>query len=621
MTPAGRMRPAAGAALLAGVATLVLGLRFAWASQKQAEWFQSQLGYYFVLALWIVAVLFFLRIAAASGWLTWSFWRPHRGALLVIAAATLFLHLHEPHVMRVLYDEPTHALVALSMHLDRSAMGATVSNYVGGTFTLSDTYAVSRQYLFPMLVSLLHDLTGYRVANVFVLNFLLTPAVLLGAWLLGYQLAGAIAGYVAVGLLATFPLLSQAVTSGSYDVLNMALVGALTIAMVAFVQSPEAQRAAFQDLSLAAALLLAVARSESVLYLLPWALVTLVVWRRERRVEITRFAIVSPLFLLPSLMSNMLMMRDNTAMRADLRQGGEAFFALGNLPAHISEAVFYFFSFDRDSTNSALLGLLGLLGFVALIVQVGGALRRRRLPAGEAVMALFAVWTLLVYLFVLTLFWSSPVDPLAARFCLPLMLVWSATAGWLVAQNAWLRDRARVVYAALVIWGVVVSAPMMSRAYQTRSFAPAWADAYFVDFAKTRDRTSTLYLAQANASMVIHRFASGLVYRLRLFPEVYVRAIKAGVYHDVIVLQTLEGTSSGNWEPRTGQELPGNIVLETIDERMVGAFSRARISRLVGYRKADGTLVTPSSDDPAVRLRDSFKDPREWQRYRLSLYP
>ena len=43
-------------------------------------------------------------------------------------------------------------------------------------------------------------------------------------------------------------------------------------------------------------------------------------WRRERRVEVTPFAIVSPLFLLPSLMSNLLMMHDNTAMRADIRR-------------------------------------------------------------------------------------------------------------------------------------------------------------------------------------------------------------------------------------------------------------------------------------------------------------
>jgi hypothetical protein len=45
-----------------------------------------------------------------------------------------------------------------------------------------------------------------------------------------------------------------------------------------------------------------------------------------------------------------------------------------------------------------------------------------------------------VNVFVLTLFWRSPIDPLAARFSLALALVWSRTAGWLVAQVKWLKE-------------------------------------------------------------------------------------------------------------------------------------------------------------------------------------
>ena len=602
-------------------AGLLGGLRFAWAGPKQAVWFQAHLGYYVVLALVILALIFFAQVSRARAWLSWTYWREHRTALLLVAAGTLFLHLHEPHMLRVFYDEPTHAVAALNMHLDKSAMGATVSNYVGETFVTGELYPIARPYLFPLLVSVLHDVTGYRVANVFVVNFLLTPLVLLGGYLLAHKLGGRLAGYVAAGLLVAFPLLAQNATSGGYDVLNMALVAALMLVTLAYFQSVEPARGPLLNLSLAVALLLAATRAESVLYLVPWGAVTVALWWRDRRVRLTAFAAVSPVFLLPGFMSNLHVLHNDVAMVADLRTGGEAFFAVANLPKHLAEAVYYFFQFDLDSTNSVALALLGVTGFVALLVRIAGTVRARRVNSTEAAIAFFAGCVLAIYLFVLTLFWSSPIDPLAARFCLALALVWSVTAGWLVVQVKWLKERPRVVLGALLLWGAVAAAPAMSRASSTHALMPAWADRYFLEFANSRDRRTTLYAMQGNASFIANKFAATLLYRVRFFPAAHLRAIRAGLYRDVLVMQTLDPANGGRWRPRHGQELPANIVLETVAERLVGPFALARVSRLVGYRKADGTLVTPSSDDPDVRLRETFATYEEWKRYRLSLYP
>ena len=613
--------PRLKALVLAVTASLVLALRFAWATPKQAEWFQAQLGYYVVLALLIVALLFFRQVAGARGWFTWAYWRQHRGALLLVGAGSLFLHLHEPHMLRVFYDEPTHALVALSMHLDKSAVGATVSNYVGQAFVTGDPYATTRPYLFSLLVSLLHDLTGYRVANVFVLNALLTPLVLLGGYLLAHKVGGRLAGYVATSLLITLPLLAQNVTSGGYDVLNMALVAALVLVTLAYFQSEPPARAPLMNLSLALALLLAVTRPESVLYLIPWSAVTLTRWWRDRRMELTAFAAVSPIFLLPAFMSNLHMMHNDVAMDAAARTSGQALFAVANLPKHLADAVYYFVHFDLDSTNSVALSLLGGVGFVALLVQVAGSVRARRVNVAEAMFAWFALSVLAIYLFILTQFWSSPTDPLAARFCLALSLVLAVTAGWLVAQVNWLAARPRVVAGALVLWGVLVAAPAMSRSASTDAMTPAWADRYFTDFAKARDRRTTLYAMAGNASFIVSGFASTLIHRVRIMPAAHVRALKAGLYKEILVLQTLQPVNGGRWQPTPGQELPDNVVLETVDQRAVGPFVLARVSRLVGYKKPDGTLVTPASDDPDIRLKESFATYEEWQRYRLSLYP
>ncbi len=150
---------------------------------------------------------------------------------------------------------------------------------------------------------------------------------------------------------------------------------------------------------------------------------------------------------------------------------------------------------------------------------------------------------------------------------------------------------------------------------------PAWGDRYFLNYAATRTKQTTLFATASTAAFISNEYAACLPYRVGRFPWAYVRAVKAGLYHDVVVLQLLEGGRGGVWQPRAGNDVAPNVVLETIDERLVGPFTLARVSRLVGYRKADGTLVTPASDDPEVSIKQGFTDYAAWQKYRLSLYP
>ncbi len=621
-------------------ALLVLSARFAWGTPAQAEWFQANLGYYMVFLLGAFAAYFFVRAARARGWFTRATWREHTSALLLIAAGSVFLHAFEPHLLRVYFDEPTHALVAMGMHLDKSAMGATVSNYVGDAFVTGDPYAVTRPYFFPLLVSVLHDLTGYRVQNVFVLNALLTPLVLLGAYLVAFAAGGRLAGWVAAALLVSFPLLAQNVTSGGYDALNMALVAALILATLAYWRSDGAARAATMDLCVAVALLLACTRAESILYLVPLGAVTLARWWREQRVELTWFAALSPLFLAPAFMTNLHMVRNDVAMQADLRAGGQGYFGLTNLPPHLADAVRYFFRFDLDATNSVILSTIGCVGFVWLVARAMGIGRARRIAVGGAtgdavsaaggtaqdgapqvIVALFALSVFAVYLVMLAQFWSSPLDPLAARFCLSLSLMLAVAGGWAVARIPWLVAHPRVVGAALGVWTAMAAEPAMARATATHAMLPARADRYFMEYASARDHRTTMYAMQGNASFIANGFASTLIHRVRMLPAPHVRALKAGLYRDIFVLQTLQRADGDQWLAPEAQRFPPTVVLETVTEREIAPSVLARVSRLVGYRKPDGTLVTAASDDPAVNIRTAFANDDDARRYRLSLYP
>jgi len=456
----------------------VIGTRFFWVTTEGAIWFQSVLGYYIILALLVIWAIFSIRIARSQQWLRLVFWRKHCNACCIVVVGTIFLHVHEPHVMRVLYDEPSHAVEALVMHLDKSAALAGQSNYIGDTFMLSQHFPSFRQYLFPLLVSLLHDITGYRVANVFLLNFLLTPLVLLNGYFLGYKLAGKTAGLVTVGLLATFPLLAQVVTSGEYDVLNLGLLGLLVLFTMAYAREPAGSRSAWMNLSLATALLLALTRAESILYIFPWTIVTLVLWWRERRITLTGFSVTSPLFLLPNLMANLIMATGRgTAER--LRTKGESCFDISYLSRHISEAVYYFFNPDRGSTSSPLLAVLGLVGFIALLVYLLRATRTGRARPEELIFSLFMVAASATYMVVLTQFWSSPIDVIAARFCLPIMFIGGVVAGWFVLQFKWLATHPSVIGLGVILWTILGAAPTMSRSFATQSMAISRTEEYY----------------------------------------------------------------------------------------------------------------------------------------------
>lgn len=601
----------------------VLGLRFGGAGLGGALWFQANLGYWFTLGLVMLWVAMCAKVGRARGWFTWRYWREHLTALLVIAGGAVFLHLFEPHMLRVFYDEPTHAMGAMVMHYERTALMADRSNWVGDQFVLAGFHTSFRPYIFSFLVSVLHDLTGYRVTDVFVLNFLLTPVVLWNAYLLGRRLAGRMAGLITVGLLSTVPLLAQVAASGSYDLLNVALLGGLVLLTASYLDSGDGpEQDDLLDLGLATVLLLSMARAESILYLLPWGGAVIMKWRRERRLGLTPFATFSPVFLLPNLMTNLILMVGAQGLYGGMKAAGGGFFSTAYLPQHVAETIYYFFSFDRDSTNSVLLAAVGSLGFVGLLVRVAGRIRSRTLDAVEGWVALIAVAVAAVYLFVLAQFWSSPIDAAAARFGLPLLFVGAVLGGWLILQVRWLAARPLLVGAVLLVWGVAATAPAMSRATQTRGMTLAHCEQWFLEFAGRNGRERVVYFEKSNYPLMANRFASADLESLGSSPEVFVRAIKAGLYRAAVVFQVFAGDpATGGWRCVPGNEVAANVVLETIEERVVSPRCKARISRLVGFRKPNGTTVTPDSDDPEIALRQSFHDDADRSAYWLSLYP
>lgn len=604
---------------LAGVTLGVLAVRV-FGTLPLAYQFHKYLGYYIVLCA-IVVWSWTLVAACKPHWLAIkSYFKHEYVAMVTIVAGCIFIQLHEPHVLRVLYDESTHAAGALTMHLYKMAFLPGKAHYIGGAYVLTDYYASFRQYLFQVLLSLVHDFTGYRLSNVYVLNAGLGAFCLLSAYLAGYKVAGRLSGLTVVGLIITLPLFAQNVTSGGYDILNVAFIATLVCAAIFYAEAVDpGERLRLMNFGTATAILLALSRYESIAYLVVWAIVVGLRWWQLKQVELTRFSVIAPIFILPNLISHLILFQSQLIVTGPNLQPGHRYFELGYLSPHLEQAVYYFFQFDRRSTNSLLLSVLGLVGCVFAIVVAMRNLKGAA-PALK-VFLIFTTGTVGLYLLVLSQYWSSPTDNLASRFTLPLHLVAALGAGWFVEQMGDWRWKKGVVLITLIVWAVILAAPVSSRGFATKTMANSLGEKWLFDQAKNYDCTSTLFVAASNVHLIAHQYAAICSSNLAEEPWRSVRALKAGVYKEILVYQTFQpDLKTGGWTLRPDQGV-GKTALEEIAAKNVSPTYRVRLMKVIGYYTEDGSLVTPKDETLSIHLKTDFPTLEALEAYRLSLYP
>src|SRR5690349_2362590 len=161
--------------VLTSALALVLGL---WTfSPHQAVAIVRHGGYWWVATACVLFTVIFGR-SVRHVRIDWRSWRRWPGPVLITALATVFLHVHENHEYKIVADEVVLGLTAKEMHFSRDASVAVRGYEYAGNFTSMVNYVDKRPLLFPFLLSLTHDLSGFRVDNVFYLNAALSAAMM-----------------------------------------------------------------------------------------------------------------------------------------------------------------------------------------------------------------------------------------------------------------------------------------------------------------------------------------------------------------------------------------------------------------------------------------------------------
>ncbi|MEX0323545.1 MAG: hypothetical protein AB3N63_15390 [Puniceicoccaceae bacterium] len=469
----------------------------------------------------------------------------------------------EPYSFKIIFDELLISGTSQMMHLTRTPSVARSSNWSSGVFLTLDAFLDKRPFLLPFLTSLLHDISGYRLSNVFVVN----TALLFG--FLGFSfkwissLLNRNSAYLFLILMAFAPVLAQGATSGNASVLNIFLLTFCLFLGMKYFKHPNKDTLVPLVYCV---ILLAQVRYESIVYILPFGLLILWGWQKSKSVILPPAVIAAPVFLVLNLIHIRYTLHASGFYWQDGPDARRNTFSLGYLGENLQSTFDFLLNIGQRYPNSAILSILGISGlFVVLfallkqkfntdqynqlvlllglfIVNIGVVLffnyglftvyatSRLSLPL-QFFLALFAVFAFRqapkqlvgigVLIFVINCFIQTAayekqdwmVNGWIIGVLVPLVLV----AGYFFYHKS--EERSPALVASLLLLSLVIMAPKMhSKPYFHRYVSPQDMR-YFNKFIQENKSEDTLFVTMYNY-LAIQNFGNGLL------PEEFVKAVK-----------------------------------------------------------------------------------------------
>lgn len=556
---------------------------------NEARILVQRYGYYTMAFTFAWAVLAWIRIA--PDWLkSWpGFSRREMGVTLgAIAGLTLIAVLTVPYTYKVLYDEFVLQSTAWCLHELRE-VGATVLGYrVDGVFSTMQTYLDKRPFFFTFIVSLVHDLTGYRESNAFALNTVLMPVVLGLIYLLARRFAQHRAALGALVSFGAYSLLAQNATGAGMEMLNIVMLLLVMHLAVWFLRRPDEPRLAALVLG---AVLLAQTRYESSLYVLPAALVILEGWRRSGKLILPAAAVLAPALLIPYALHNTYL--SGTPLLWELREGEASRFGYDFFAGNLVHAFRYLFSFSGSLPNSWWLAVAGLpaLAF-AIAASLKGLPRWKNASAEMITMVLFGGAIAANLGLLLFYYWGELDDPIVSRLSIPFTALLALCLAWIIGRfpQPWRRSVASIVIGGALFsymsTGLTANASNWELNIQARRIA--WELEQVQEMERQAPGERLIITNKSALFWLTHRISSIQIVRARFRDEQIRYHMGQHTFREILVMQSFHPMGAeGGFQMEPADRLPDSFVLEPVQERRFGT-RLTRISRLV---RVDETAI------------------------------
>jgi len=588
--------------ILVAVAALVLRERFLVISPQTASRLIVGWGYW-VVALTFAGFLILLikSLPAMDG--LWQRRKVHLAGLLCILLAAIYFQAHEPREFKVLFDEFVVSGVARNMHFDRQPNYPGRAHYFNGRLVIMESGVDKRPLFFSFVISLVHDLTGYRPENVFYLNACLAAVLLLLVYAFGFKMGGPRLGCLGVLILAGLPLIAQNATGGGFELMNLVMILALYFSGCLYYRSPGTQGL---NLFILTAVLLAQVRYESMLYVLIVPAVAVCKWLHEKRITLTWMAAMAPVLLLIPLLENKVFVSNPGFFQTG---PGQAFLSLHYLPDNAEVAMFYLFYPSFDSTSSLLLSVLGLFGvaffaFLAVTKIKQWVSQRKE----DIVLLSIFVVTCIDTTVALCVFWGHWDDPMVARFSLPLQLLMVILTLRIIVEFLKSRTLPKWTMVLAGIWIVLFAAPASTRHYQTSNIITAREYTWLFKYLAHKDPSSTLTISGSCIGPILHSMPAISIATAKQARWQIKTCLDEGIYREIIVIQRfIMDYKLGKYVESGPEPLGPGFKLETISEQRFRPDMISRISRVVDV---DMTKAHPPDglEKPPFKNEDAFVD-------------
>lgn len=575
--------------ILAGLLALLLGFFSLTPDQSLAA--VTYGGYWAMLLIAALFVWSLVKIARASA-ASWPSWRaaPRWPAVLIAVCGGVLL-AHERYGFKILMDEAMLLGTSMSMHFEKTVLVPMRGHDIQGAFQIVTGQLDKRPLFQPFLTSVLHDFTGYRPENVFVLNSILTFVLLALAYFTGRKFAGRAGGGLAVLLLTSLPLLAQNATGGGFEVLNLVMILATLLLGIRFAERRDADS---QEAMVLSVVLLAQTRYESVLFVLPVALVILWAWWRERRPVLSVAVCCAPLLLVPYALHNKVFSVRESSWEMMSQPGYEQPFSVAYIPDNLAHALNFFFNTTGEQSNSLVLAGLGFLAAPFLALWTINLLRRiREAEPARVALAFFTIGFAAHTLLLLCYFWGKFDDPVIRRLSLPLNLA-LALSVVIVAMEfrrpALFRWLAGITVAAMFAH----SLPAMARHDFTMSYYVGREAEWRREFIAHHPERDYLFIDNSSVFWIAHLVSATPMIQATLHKENIEYHLRNHSFSAIYVFQRLEvDDKTGRFTVQHDDELSADYQLETVWERRFTPLRVSRISRVVAIKEGPAAPRPP----------------------------
>ena len=550
-------------------------------SQKQAIWITRHLGYWAILAT-ALAFAWLLTGMVKKEWRRNLSWCRHRWGILTLLLCTVFLHLHEPHRFKILYDEYVLLSNSLRMHTEREVSVTGRAHYINGHLHLQQGFVDKRPYFFSFILSLFHDLTGYRPENALILNGIITLllSTLIYSWC--YRIGGERYGILGVLLLTAIPLVAQNATGGGFEIMNICMILIFMHAAWYYLKRDNNEGLSIFILT---TVLLAQTRYESILFTLVLATIVLVNWIAKRKVSMNWFSAFSPLLLLPPLVVNQVFLADRGFWQ--VRDPGGMVFSLDNFIPNLQRAIYYLFNFEDDWTNSFFLSLLGVTSVIFMTVYGLKHMREIFSRPGPHLIFYSTMIAMFVNLFLLmTYHWGQLDDPMASRLSLPLHLFFILSIVFVLKEFMKTRRFPNVIFVSLPLYIIAFIAPVNAQHEITNGYVSSREVDWAMDYIRSNTTENTLIIAESSLPMICHNRASTPIYFLNRHLRQLQFTLNKRIYSQILVLQRFQIDPETLEEVPAGRKLHEGVELELIDEMRMRPHMVSRLSRIIGVEDA-----------------------------------